>query len=107
MHKLIAVAIVAAYLIRTLRFSFYLVFLWQKREYRLDRMLSHLKTPLGKKLLFGKFNLIKWLLFVIFVLVRRTPVLMAVYYLFWFFWLIEALLDINELRQSGWKLPRL
>lgn len=51
--------------IRTVRNVLYQVFLWQLKEYRLDRMLSHIKTSQGKKLLFGKLSLVKWFLLVI------------------------------------------
>ena len=105
MHKVIAVAVILAYLVKTLRYSAYLVFLWQKREYRLDRMRSHLKTPLGKKLVFGVLPIFKWTLFLLFLTVRQSTVLITIFWLFWLLWLFEAVLYIKEFFKGGWRWP--
>lgn len=51
-----------AFLVRTIRNSLYQVFLWQIKEYRLDRFLIHLHTWQGKRMIFGPLSLIKWVL---------------------------------------------
>jgi len=94
-------------LVRTGRLVLYLVFLWQKREYRIDRMRSHLETPLGRKLIAGPMALFKWLLFLIFLFVRESRILIAVYWLFWLSWIVEAALNLHELIIRGWKIPKL
>ena len=105
MHKVIAFAVILAYLVKTLRYSAYLVFLWQKREYRLDRMRSHLKTPLGQKLVIGFLPIFKWTLFLIFLIVRQSEVTISIFWLFWLLWIFEAVLCIREFLKGGWRWP--
>ncbi|HLD11600.1 MAG TPA: Mur ligase family protein, partial [Patescibacteria group bacterium] len=54
--------LITLFLIRTARVLWYLLFLWQLKEYRFDRMRIHLSTQEGRKLLFGPAELTKDLL---------------------------------------------
>lgn len=89
-------AITIAYIIRTVRMTIYYVFLWQLREYRMDRMLAHIKSPLGRKVLIGTSEQVKWFSFLLFIF--SLPVL-------YFVWLVEAAIYIKELFTRGWHWP--
>lgn len=49
------------FLVYIIRSVIYHVYLWQLKEYRLDRVVSHLKTPQGKKLLLNPLSWFKLL----------------------------------------------
>lgn len=86
------------FLIRTIRNSLYQVFLWQLKEYRFDRMLVHLKTWQGKRLLFGSLSSAKWLLILLYFL--GLPIFFAVVALY----TLEAILNFKE-ATSGFRKP--
>lgn len=81
------------YTIRSLRNVLYQVFLWQLKEYRLDRMLSHIKTSQGKKLLFGKLSLVKWFLLVI-AIISNFGGFFIIFVLG--VYIVEAILNLRE-----------
>lgn len=91
--------------ISIVRNTLYQLFLWQLKEYRLDRFFVHLNTSQGRRLLFGKMATVKWLLLIfspILLFLRRPSLLfLAVLLLFSF----EALLYIRQLLTGGWKTP--
>lgn len=94
--------VIISFLVRTIRNILYLTFLWQLKEYRLDRMLVHLKTQQGKKLIFEPITLVKWILF----LGILTGYDFYFYYAFWIIWIIEAFFNIRESVLFRWRLPR-
>jgi len=107
-----------AFTIRTVRNAFYLSFLWQIKEYRTDRMLAHLSSSQGKKLLFGPVTLIKWGLLIIILgallsgYLHESETLLGfgllgfyAYLLFALIWISEALINIWELVTKGWRIP--
>ncbi len=68
MNVLIGILLIA-YSIRTLFTISYHLFWWEKKEYRFDRMLVHLReTYQGKRWMFGPLSLIKWFLLFLFIL---------------------------------------
>jgi UDP-N-acetylmuramoyl-tripeptide--D-alanyl-D-alanine ligase len=106
----IIVTLLILFAIRSIRAILYQQFYWQKKEYRLDTMWVHLKSPLGQRWMFGKIALLKWIL------------LLA--YIFWYYqkfvlpggptgeyipllaaYALEIVLIGNEIR-SGLKLPK-
>lgn len=94
------IIIFIAFLIRSLRNIFYHLFWWEKKEYRFDRMLVHLReTYQGKKWLFGPLSLIKWVL-LIFSFVE------GVVYLIYAVFILEAIKNIFELK-NAWRIPPL
>lgn len=112
--------IITAFIIRTIRNAFYLSFLWQLKEYRLDRMLVHLKTTQGKKLIFGPITLSKWLLLIFifmsfmseYALIPNRIYIFDIgllglyaYILFAVIWILEAILNILEVFTKGWRMP--
>lgn len=112
----LAFLIFISFLIRTFRNVFYNVFLWQLKEYRVDRLITHLKTTQGKKLIFGYLTIIKWFLFFGILadaffskgLLFETNIVGGIYfYLFWLIWVFEASLNIREMILYRWRLPRL
>ncbi len=110
-----------AYFIRTIRNNLYMVFLWQLKEYRIDRMLAHINSPIGKKLIINPVSITKTILFVILLFLfpllatSQSIQLLTVSYvifgvsivLFWFIWLLEALYNLKELFSKGWLIPKL
>lgn len=115
----VVIFFLTAFLIRTLRDILYIVFLWQLKEYRLDRILAHLKTSSGKKLIFGRFSILKWILFFgafgLYIQVITNGFsgeismggLIGVFsaILFWPIWFIEAILNIREFILYRWRRP--
>src|SRR3990170_2350162 len=108
--------ILAAFIIRTVRNVFYHTFLWQLKEYRIDRYIAHLRSRQGKKLLFGLVTILKWILFLFIVSIVFSPtskfpnsliqgVTSFAYYSLWLIFIVEALLNIRELRIRGWRIP--
>lgn len=112
---LFAFIITFSFLVRTLRNIFHLVFLWQLKEYRLDRMFAHLKTPVGRKLVLDYLPVVKWILFfgiLADIFLQKAFLLQAdllsgmYYFLFWLIWVFEALLNIREFILYRWRLPQ-
>ena len=101
-----------AYFIRTIRNVLYMVFMWQLKEYRFDRMLAHLKTPIGRKLLLNPVSITKTVLFLflaLFFLFSMTIVNLPVEFLilfFWMIWVFESILNLKELFIRRWFKPK-
>src|SRR3990167_2287880 len=72
---------------------FYQLFIWQLKEYRLDRMRIFLLSPAGKQWMFGKIAIIKWLLLVVYLLFE--PVQTIIWPLLGIF-ALESVLIIKE-----------
>ncbi|HKZ34272.1 MAG TPA: hypothetical protein VJ179_00170, partial [Patescibacteria group bacterium] len=64
--------LIVLFLTRTIRVLWYVLFLWQLKEYRLDRMRIHLTTREGKKLLFGPVEITKNVLALVFLAFMLT-----------------------------------
>jgi UDP-N-acetylmuramoyl-tripeptide--D-alanyl-D-alanine ligase len=68
------------------RVAFFEIYLWQLKEYRFDRMLTHLTTKQGNKLLFNPFNFIKYFILVSSILFKLSEseklliLLIAIYF---------------------------
>lgn len=102
--------LVASFVLRTIRNLLFQTYLWQLKEYRLDRMRSFLKTSQGRKMIFSPQSLIKWFLITtgisaIFI-DYLNPVILFTYLSFWLIWIAEALKGISELTKKAWKLPK-
>jgi UDP-N-acetylmuramoyl-tripeptide--D-alanyl-D-alanine ligase len=102
--------LIVMYAIRTIRNVFYLVFLWQLKEYRVDRMIAHLKTWQGKKLIFGWVPGIKWSLFLLFIILYFYPSTDFLFYFFMVFtfmvYYAEGIGNLLELQRRGWRKPK-
>jgi UDP-N-acetylmuramoyl-tripeptide--D-alanyl-D-alanine ligase len=106
--NILSIIILLAFVVRTIRNTLYYLFLWQNKEYRLDRMLIHFKTKLGRKLLFGPFSLVK--LFLVFTfsfaaLTEQTLISNASIWTFGFVILLEAYKNIREIYFRSLPLP--
>lgn len=99
--------IVFSFLIGTVRNILYFIFLWQLKEYRLDRLLAHLHTPQGRKLVINLFSAVKWILFlgILAGIYFHQNLSSASYFLFWFVWIVELTKIIREWILYGWRLP--
>jgi len=102
--------LIIVYAIRTIRNVFYLVFLWQLKEYRVDRMIAHLKTWQGKKMIFGWMPGIKWLLFILCIILYFYPSADFSFYFFMIFtfmvYYAEGIGNLLELQRRGWRKPK-
>lgn len=110
--------IILAFIIRTFRNLLYQSFLWQLKEYRLDRMLAHLRTEQGKRLIINPVSIVKWILFfsgvgiITYSFLTKIPlqtfglVIVLLFFSFWLIWIVEAGRNIRELLDRGWKLPK-
>ncbi|OGG02923.1 hypothetical protein A2W14_00270 [Candidatus Gottesmanbacteria bacterium RBG_16_37_8] len=110
--------LIVAFIVRTIRLTFYHTYLWQLKEYRLDRYWIFLKSPLGKKLLLHPLNLLKWILLIIIygaslfnILSKREvllfPVIIYAFYIFWAVWLLELILGIKDIFLKRWRIPEI
>ncbi len=54
------------------RVILYEVYLWQLKEYRFDRMMAHLSTFQGKRMLINPINIAKWIILVINIIFLRS-----------------------------------
>lgn len=108
--RYLTLLLIASFVLRTIRNLLFQTYLWQLKEYRLDRMRSFLKTSQGRKMIFSPLSLIKWFLITagisaIFI-DYLNPVILFSYLSFWLIWVAEALKGIGELTKKAWKLPR-
>lgn len=101
-------AVLIAYYIRTIRQILFHVYLWQLKEYRIDRIKAHLHTDQGKRLIFSFLSLSKWLLFlVIYILPHyQSGIIIFSFYLFWLIWIAEMLSAIRDLYFKKWRIPK-
>lgn len=97
--------LIIAFLITLFKNTIYQLFFWQLKEYRLDRFLVHLQTWQGKKLLFGKMAVAKWLTLFL------TPLFLFFKASGWLFLIVltlfsaEAFSFLKQLLSRGWKRP--
>ncbi len=91
------------FFIRTISNSLYLVFLWQLKEYRWDRMVAFLKTTQGKRIAAGKLSILKWILIFLGTFIYFdaffTLFVIGIY-------LIEAVYNLREIT-ADFKKPKL
>lgn len=83
--------------VRQLRNIFYILYIWQLKEYRLDRMLIHLKSQAGKNWMLGKLSILKWMVLVgliVFPQFQKEIALLAIVYF------VEFLLILSEWKSS-------
>ncbi|OGG16232.1 hypothetical protein A3D05_05020 [Candidatus Gottesmanbacteria bacterium RIFCSPHIGHO2_02_FULL_40_24] len=102
LYNFVLIVFTAAFIFRTVKTLFFHIFLWQLKEFRPDRIIAHLKTDYGKKLLVNPLNIIKWILFIVIYSISlininlvEVPfsfhIIIYSFYLFWFIWLIETI----------------
>lgn len=116
MIKIFALFILISYVIRTLNQVFFQVYLWQIKEYRIDRIVAHIKTQQGRKLIFSASGLIKWFLLLViygfsfFNLNLRNfqlsnSIIIYSFFIFWTLWVIEAIMAIVYLIRGRIRFP--
>lgn len=90
-----------------IRNTLFWVELWQSKEYRLDRLVVHLRETIqGNRLLFSPVSLVKWI-----ILVGYSAVVFNDTYLTYYYWIVAAVFIFEGLRvlwelKSGYKLRR-
>lgn len=106
----ISIIVIAAFIVRTIRNTIYHLYLWQNKEYRLDRMFVHFKMSQGIKMLIGPISLIKTILLIAFIGSSLKNINPASTLLIWIFSLIiviEAVKNLNEFRQKSLPFPKI
>ena len=63
-----SVAVLLLFGLHLARNLFYQLFIWQLKEYRIDRMRIFLLSSGGKQWMFGKLAIAKWLLLAVYFL---------------------------------------
>ncbi|OGG26762.1 hypothetical protein A2960_01150 [Candidatus Gottesmanbacteria bacterium RIFCSPLOWO2_01_FULL_39_12b] len=116
--RLFTILLISSFILRTVRNLLFQSYLWQLKEYRLDRMLSYLKTTQGRKVILNPLSLIKWVLIVIGLTViiysyfvigsieSSGFLILILYLLFWFIWCFEGIKSVWVLIKGGWRLPK-
>ena len=101
--NLIIIIIILSFLwvLRTVRSALFNVWIWQLKEYRLDRMRAHLSIPSGRKLIFNWLNIFK--LGLLFFLVL-TPFVSL--WLVMAFFTFESLLGLKEILSKKFYRPK-
>ena len=103
--------IIFFFAIRTLKVLIYESYVWQLKEFRLDRFISFLKTRNGVRLIFHPLNIIKWLSIISPLLVVRSErglylwifLTVIAFSLFWYF---ESIFWFLELARGKARFPK-
>lgn len=106
--NIVSMIILVAFVIRTVRNSIYHLFLWQNKEYRLDRMFVHFRTKEGRRFLWGPFSLIKLLLLGVFsvaVFQEKNLIAQTSIWLFGGVILLEAGKNLQEFSSRSLPIP--
>lgn len=86
-------ALVGLFVFRSIRNVLYLLYIWQLREYRIDRMRIHLLSDSGQRWMFGNLSLLKWILLLVTILYRPVTNYVFVYILVY---VLESVLIVKE-----------
>ena len=115
--RLLILLLIGSFILRTVRNLLFQSYLWQIKEYRLDRIFSFLRTSQGRKMIFSPLSLIKWILitvglsvvvyaYVVFGSIENYGLIILFLYLsFWCLWVLEGIKAVLILATRGWKLP--
>ena len=91
------------WLVRTIKFILFWIYLWQLKEYHIGRFIDHFSTDKGKTLVFGAISIVK-LILLIFLLIDSV-FLTLVFYVLFAVWAIESLLFIYSIFTKTFKRP--
>lgn len=116
LFNLFIALVTIAFIVRSIRLTLYHTYLWQLKEYRLDRFWSFLKTSPGRALIFSPPAIIKWLLFFIIYglslyniyvnpIAFSKFIIIYAFYFFWFIWILELFLSVRDGLKKKWRLP--
>ncbi len=95
-----------SFLIRIARAFTFHASLWQRKEYRWDRMVSYLKTPQGTHTLFGISNIVKWVLIAIFPLFALFKIPISYFFVVTVVFILEAGRNLYTLYKNSWPKAR-
>lgn len=109
------------YIIRTVKAALFQLYIWQIKEYRFDRVIIHLKSSQGKKILLNPLSIFKWaILSAIFLTlsleswnsglnysnIGNTRSIIMLYALLLFVFIVEGITYSFSLSRSSWKVPK-
>lgn len=99
--------LVGVFLIRTVKNTLALTYLWQLKEYRFDRLFVHLReTSQGRNLILGFWPLLKWFLIFLFPISFFNSTLALIYPgLVLAIFLIEGFFIFQEIASGRFKRP--
>lgn len=86
------------WLIRTIKNTFFFLYLWQLKEYHIGRFISHFDTEKGRKIISNPLALLK-IVFIFFVQAVFLPQILLVIYI------IESAQAIKNFFQKKLKVP--
>jgi len=86
------------WLVRTIKNTFFCLYLWQLKEYHLGRFISHFDTEKGKRLLLNPLNFLK-VIFLFFIQVLFLSQILLIIYI------IESFQAVKNFFQKKLKLP--
>ena len=92
------------WLIRTMKFVLFWIYLWQLKEYHVGRFLDHFNTYKGKKLLFGNLPIFKFIL--LFFLLTNHYYFPLVFYILLLDYITESTLFIINILRKNLKIPK-
>lgn len=97
----------SAALIWYVRNTVFWVYLWQKKEYRLDRLLIHLfETAQGRNLLFSPISFLKWSGIALYVITIFNETTIALFHLYvTAIFVVEALAVFREILTGQFRRP--
>ena len=98
----IGLVLYSVYIFRRILFA---VFLWQLKEYRFDRMLSHLSTSSGRSLFLNPIEYFKWPICALsfFTLIYPFPFFLIATPML--FYTVTGFLSLINLFRHKWKIP--
>jgi len=91
------------WLVRTIKFILFWIYLWQLKEYHIGRFIDHFSTDKGKTLVFGAISIVK-LILLIFLLIDSV-FLTLVFYVLFAVWATESLFFIYSIFTKTFKRP--
>ena len=91
------------WLVRTIKFILFWIYLWQLKEYHIGRFIDHFRTDKGKTLVFGIVSIVKLILLIL--LLIDSVFLTLVFYVLFAVWAIESLLFIYSIFTKTFKRP--
>lgn len=97
--------LLTSFLIRIFRLSLLFADIWQRKEYRWDRVVSYFKTRQGRQLLFHPLGLTNWIMLFLFPIFAMLALPVTYFILVSGIFFVEAFYSLIVLFRQGWKLP--
>ncbi len=104
------ISILLLFSLRTLKVGLYEIYLWQLKEFRVDRFLSFIKTGNGLRFIFHPLSIVKYgLIFLIFFASKNEKNLAIIAlstFIFFLIWFFESFSFIREILAKKINVPK-